>query len=133
MIKFITIFTESAICNVLGLRFAVSVFICVLQTPDLQTTDWVQVCLSVQCIYTTRPALYKQKPKYLFEMNTIISRPHLDMSKKTKVKADTKLTVVMCCQIFDRKSVSAIFGNDWRRGRPVDKIRNFEEKKLLKI
>ena len=25
---------------------------------------------------------------------------------KTKMKADTKLTVVMCCQIFDRRSLA---------------------------
>ena len=33
----------------LGLLSAVSVCICALQTQNLQTTDWVQVCLSVQC------------------------------------------------------------------------------------
>ena len=46
------------------------------------------------------------------------------------MKAYTKLTVVMYCQIFDRKSVapsSGKFGGDRRCGRPVDKIR----KKLL--
>ena len=52
LIQYITIFNESVFCSMLGLEFAVSVYICVLQTPDLQTTDWVQVCLSVQCIYT---------------------------------------------------------------------------------
>ena len=40
----------------------------------------------------------------------------------TKVKAYTKLNVVMCCQIFYRKSVAP------SSGRPVDKIRNFERK-----
>ena len=52
--------------------------------------------------------------------------------EKTKIKAYTKLTVVMCCQIFYRKSVapsSAIFGGDQRSNRPVDKIRNLERKK----
>ena len=41
----------------------------------------------------------------MFEMNKIIFRPHLDLSRgvfvlpgKTKMKADTKLIVVMCCQ-----------------------------------
>ena len=52
---------------------------------------------------------------------------------KTKMKAYTKLTVVMCCQIVARKSVapsSGDFGGDRRRGTPVDKIRNLEEKKF---
>ena len=40
-----------------------SVCICVLQTPDLQTTDWVQVCLSVQCrgTYSSTPGLGRQE------------------------------------------------------------------------
>ena len=45
---------------------------------------------------------------------------------KTKMKAYTKLTVVMCCQIVAKKSVAP----SRRRGTPVDKIRNFEEKKF---
>ena len=52
---------------------------------------------------------------------------------ETKMKADTKLTVVMCYQIVARKSVapsSGDFRRHWRRGTPVDKIRNFEEKKF---
>ena len=83
----------------------------------------------------TRPAMYKKKPACMLEMNKIIFRPHLDMSKgvcglpsKKKMKAETKLTVVVCCQIFHRKSVtpsSGDFGGNRRRGRPVDKIRNF--------
>ena len=53
-----------------------------------------------------------------------------------KGKADTKLTVVICCQIFHRKSVAPSngdFGGDRHRVRPVDKIRNFETKSLSKI
>ena len=49
----------------------------------------------------------------MFEMNKIMFRPNLDMSRghkgflvETKVKAYTKLTVVMCCQIFTRRSVT---------------------------
>ena len=45
------------------------------------------------------------------------------------MKVDTKLSVVMWCQIFDRKSIapsSGDFAGDRRRDRPVDKIRNFE-------
>ena len=42
-------YVKSVICSMLSLWSAVSVCICVLQTPDLQTTDWVLVCLSVQC------------------------------------------------------------------------------------
>ena len=41
-------YIKSVICSMLGLWSAVSVCISVLQTPDLQTTDWVLVCLSVQ-------------------------------------------------------------------------------------
>ena len=71
----------------------------------------------------TRPALYKKKPAYMFEINNIIFRPHLDMYRgvfglpgKNKMKANTKLTVVMCCQIFHRKSVAPSSG-DFRRQR----------------
>ena len=42
-------------------------------------------------------------------------------------------TVVMCCQILDRKSVapsSGDFGGHRRSGRPVDNIGNFEKKTL---
>ena len=55
---------------------------------------------------------------------------------KTKMKAYTKLTVIMCCQIIARKSeaqlaqLAAISGGERRRGTPVDKIRNFGEKKF---
>ena len=62
-------------------------------------------------------------------------KPHLDVFVdvlsfliKTKIKANTKLTVIMLCQIFDRKFIAPSSGNsasDRRRGRPVDKIRNF--------
>ena len=37
---------------------------------------------------------------------------------KTKMKAYTKLTVVMCCQIVDRKSVAPSSGEFWRRPVP---------------
>jgi hypothetical protein len=47
---------------------------------------------------TTRPALYKKKPPYMFEMNTIMFRPNLDPPRavlgflvETKIKACTKL------------------------------------------
>ena len=46
------------------------------------------------------------------------------------MKAYTKLTVVMCCQIVARKSVAPSSG-DWCSGTPVDKIRNFEETNFL--
>ena len=70
-----------------------------------------------------------------------MSRPNLHMFRgifgllgKTKVKAYTKLTVVMCCKIFDRKSLSPSSGN-FRRHRhcssPVEKIRNVEKKNLF--
>ena len=53
----------------------------------------------------------------MFEMNKIIFRPNLDKFRgvfglpgKNKNEADTKLTVVMCCQIFLRKSVTPSSG-----------------------
>ena len=55
---------------------------------------------------------------------------------KTKMKAHTKLTVLMCCQIFARKSVSpssSDFGGDRRRNTPVDKIGNLKTKCFSKI
>ena len=48
------------------------------------------------------------------------------------MKAHTKLTVVMGFQIFDRKSV-APSSDDRRRGKRVDKIRNFDDKKILLV
>ena len=48
------------------------------------------------------------------------------------MKAYTKLTVVMRCQIVARKSVAQSSG-DRRRGTPVDKIMKFEEKSFSKI
>ena len=60
-----------------------------------------------------RPTLYKKKPAYMFEMNKIILKPHLDMSRgvfgfpgKNKNESRHK-TVVMCCQIVERKSLAA--------------------------
>ena len=50
------------ICSVLSLWSAVRVCICDLQTPDLQTTDWVQVCLSVQC-RGTLPEVFVEQPR----------------------------------------------------------------------
>ena len=50
----------------------------------------------------TRPALYK---------NT-------SFQGKTKIKADTKLIVVMCCQIFDGMSVVQSSGNFLRQPVP---------------
>ena len=51
------------------------------------------------------------------------------------MKADTKLTVVICCKIFDRRSVappSGVFGGNRPRDRPVDKFKNkkINKKKL---
>ena len=48
----------------------------------------------------------------MFDMNNIILRPHLDMSRGVfglpdeKMNAYAKLTVVMCCQICDRRFVA---------------------------
>ena len=68
----------------------------------------------------TRLDLYNKKPAYMFKMNKIIFRLHLDMSRGVfwlpgKKKADTKLTVVMCCQIFDKKSLASSSSVFWRR------------------
>ena len=61
------------------------------------------------CIHvvTTRPAPNIKKPQYMFEMNKIMFRPNLDMSRgafgflvEIKIKAYPKLTIVMCCQIL---------------------------------
>ena len=44
----------------------------------------------------------------------------------TRMKADTKLTVVIWCKTFDGKSIapsSGVSAVDRRRGRPVYKIR----------
>ena len=51
---------------------------------------------------------------------------------KTKMKAYTKLAVVMCCQIVARKSVTPSSGDFWR---PVPRYgcgqdQEFEEKKF---
>ena len=69
----------------------------------------------------TGPGLYKKTPPYRFEMNLILFRPNSDSLEvfsgglvKTKMKADTKLTVVMCCQILARKSVASSSGIFWR-------------------
>ena len=67
----------------------------------------------------------------MFRPNSDTFRGIFGLPGQKKIKAYTKLAVVMCCQILDRKSVaqsSGDFGGDRRRGRPVDKIRNFEEK-----
>ena len=63
-------------------------------------------------------------------------RPHLDvfievcgLPDQYKMKADTKITVVMWCQIFNRKSVAPSSGDFCGNrccGRPVDKISNLD-------
>ena len=42
-----------------------------------------------------------------------MSRGFFGLPVKSKKKAFTKLTVVMCCQIFDRKSVASSSGEFW--------------------
>ena len=58
----------------------------------------------------------------MFEMNKIIFRPHLDMSRgvlgflvKTKMNTYTRQTVVMCSQICDRRSAAPFSGDFCRR------------------
>ena len=48
----------------------------------------------------TRPALYKKKPEYMFEMNKIIFRPNLDMSSGVFGLPDKNKNE--SCQIFKR-------------------------------
>ena len=45
-----------------------SVCIFDLQTPDLQNADWVQVCLSVQCLYTT----FRQSDLVMVELSVVL-------------------------------------------------------------
>ena len=39
------------------------------------------ISLSGRNVVTTRPAVYKKKPPYMFEMNKIMLRPNLDISR----------------------------------------------------
>ena len=71
----------------------------------------------------------------MFETNLIMFMPHLDMFImfvgfliNTKMKADTKMTVIIRCL---QRHLAVISAGVCRRGRPVDKIKNFEDKKLL--
>ena len=75
-------------------------------------------CAHVRLI---RPANYKRSQQIcFFEKNLVMFTPHLDELKaawglpsQNKKKADTKLAVVMCCQIFDRRSTAASSGHFW--------------------
>ena len=73
----------------------------------------------------TRPALFKKKPPYMFEIIKTNYRPNLDMSRgvfglpgRNKNEFYTKLTVVMCCQISARRSVAPSSGDFCRRPSP---------------
>ena len=55
-----------------------------------------------------------------FEKNLVMFTPNLDELKaawglptQNKKKADTKVAVVMCCQIFDRRSTVSSSGHFW--------------------
>ena len=69
----------------LGLWSAESVYICALQTTDMQTTDWVEVCLSVQYIYT----LYSEQGMASHDMGSLLhaSRGHASNRNSTAFKA----------------------------------------------
>ena len=61
----------------------------------------------------------------MFEINEIMFGPHLDLfidvcsfEIDTKIKNYTKLTVVMLCQIFDRKSLAPSSGDFHQRPPP---------------
>ena len=88
----------------------------------------------------TGPALYRNKPhkdlkKTKLCIGPILTRleAFLGFLVKTKMKAYTKLTIAMCCQIFTRRSLAAISACDRRRGRPLDKIRNLKEKTFSRM
>ena len=52
---------------------------------------------------------------------------------KTKIKADTKLSVVRFSIESLKRHLAAIFDGDRRRGRPVNRIRNFENISFSKV
>ena len=61
----------------------------------------------------------------MFEINLIMLSPHLDVFVDVcglliniKINADTKVIVVMQCQIFDRKSTAPSSGDFRRRPQP---------------
>ena len=110
-----------------------------LQAPDTQLTNtnvrvlcqtcvtsWVDTggfgitCFSNAHVRVTRQATFKRSRHYVFKNNIVlfrqIKRPK-GLSVKTKMKAGTKLTVVMCCQIVDRKSTAS--SNDRFQQRPA--------------
>ena len=65
-----------------------------------------------------RPVIYSKTPTKRFEMNWIMFRPNSDRLRgisgflvKTKMKAYTKQTVAMCCQVVARKSVAQSSGD----------------------
>ena len=74
----------------------------------------------------TTPATYKRSKPYVFEKNIVMFRPNLHLliegpegfPVKTKIKADTKRTFVMCCQIFDKRSTAPFSGRFRRRPAP---------------
>ena len=51
----------------------------------------------------------------------------------TQVKADTKMSVVMWCQIFDRKSIVPSSGDFCRQLPPVDKINTQRRKNYFLV
>ena len=76
-------------------------------------TRWVGIggvgitCFSNIHVRLTRPAVYKRSKTYVFEKCLHHIKTNLQASKvlpvQTKMKAETKLTVVMCCQIDDER------------------------------
>ena len=63
-------------------------------------------------------------------MNSDMFRGISRLPAQNKMKADTKLAVFMCCQIFDRKSEASSNGNFWQRLAPRQScthIQEFEE------
>ena len=72
---------------------------------------WTQVQLSIR----RHPYEDLKCTKLCLDPNQTCSEAFLGFLGKIKMKAYTKLTVVICCQIVARKSVAPSSSNFWRR------------------
>ena len=80
-------------------------------------TRWVArggvgiACFSNIYVRLTRPANYRRSTQYVFEQNIFMLVPHWDQLRgarglptQNNIEADTKLTVVISCQIFTKSA-----------------------------
>ena len=79
-------------------------------------------CFSNIHLRFTRPSVYKKSRQYVFEKNMVMFKPNSDQFRgiwgppsEKKMKADTKLTVVMCCQIIAKRHTAPSSGRFRRR------------------